>query len=85
MSMLNLNIATSATEARDKFFKLLRLAGEGKDVIILKNNLKFKLSLIEDNQKGTKRTAVLNKMANTNFKSKHWESIESIIETRYKG
>lgn len=72
-----------ASEARANLFKLLKIAEEGEDVVIVNKdtNQKFKLSLIEEGEQQNKE-AILNQLVNLNFKSKSPQEIKKIIENK---
>ena len=82
MYMLNQRVV-SATQARAKFFDLLKNAEEGKEVVIVKrdNNKRFKLSVIKKDKKDFKK--LLKEFANIGFQAPSPEEIKRIISSRF--
>lgn len=73
----------NATQARQNFFKLLKLVSQGEEAIIIKkdDNARFKVILFEEKDKVNKKL-LLKKIAQVNLKSKPWKEAKEIIETR---
>lgn len=73
----------NATQARQNFFKLLKLVSQGREAVIIKkdDNVRFKITLFEEKDKVNKKF-LLKKMEAVNFKSKPWKEAKKIIETR---
>lgn len=74
----------SATQARAKFFDLLKNAEEGKDVVIVKrdNNRRFKLVAVEE--KPVKNVnKILREMGEIGFPFMSPQEIKKIILTKY--
>ncbi len=76
----------SATQARTKFFDLLKMAEDGKDVIIVKRDSakKFKLVKIQDSPKPNKEL-IIKQMGEINFPFMSPQEIKKIILTKYDG
>jgi hypothetical protein len=81
--MISLKIL-NATEARAHFFKILKMAASGEDVIIVnkETSQRFKISLLEEDQLSEKE-AVLKEMAGINFKSQSPEKMREILLKKY--
>ena len=73
----------NATQARQNFFKLLKLVSQGREAVIIKkdDNVRFKITLFEEKDKVNKKF-LLKKMEAVNLKSKPWKEAKKIIETR---
>ena len=80
--MLNPRIF-KASEARINLFKIFKLVSKGEEVVVVNNdtNEKFKISRFEDKPKVDKM-AIVKKMAKIGFKTKPWDEMKAIIETR---
>lgn len=72
-----------ATEARIRFFQLLRMAAHGEDVIVINKDSgqKFKISMLAEEVKPGKQT-ILKQLSDANLKSKSPEEIKKIIENK---
>ena len=72
-----------ASEARTNLFKIFKLVSKGEEVIVVNNdtNEKFKISRFEDKPKVDKM-AIVKKMAKIGLKTKSWDEMKPIIETR---
>lgn len=80
-------IIVTPTEARNRFFQLLRLAEKGNHVVIAKtkNNVRFRLAKIDNSSKDTeKRLKAIEKLSNVGLKTMPWEEMKKIINTRYE-
>lgn len=84
MYMLNQRVI-SATQARIKFFDLLKMAEEDKEVIIIKrdNNRRFKLIAVKESKKNVEK--LLKEMGNIGIESMSPKQMKKIFETRYDG
>jgi hypothetical protein len=81
--MISLKVLYAA-EARAHFFKILKMAATGEEVIIVnkETNQRFKISLLEEGQTAEKE-AILKEMAGINFKSQSPEKIREILLKKY--
>lgn len=72
----------TATEARQHFFNLLRLAEEGKELIVVNKNKKtrFKLTPIKE-KKGKNINKILKEMGEIGLRSMPWRKMKKIILT----
>ncbi|MBI2641506.1 type II toxin-antitoxin system prevent-host-death family antitoxin [Candidatus Roizmanbacteria bacterium] len=76
----------TATEARQHFFELLRQAEEKGEVTIIKKDAKrrFKLIFVKEKKKRENVDKILKEIAAIGLKTKPWEEMKKIIETRYE-
>lgn len=72
-----------ATEARANFFQLLKMVASGEDVVVINKDSgqKFKITLLSNEVKTTKQSA-LKQLANANLKSMSAEDIKKITKNR---
>ncbi|MBI2020711.1 type II toxin-antitoxin system prevent-host-death family antitoxin [Candidatus Daviesbacteria bacterium] len=80
--MLRLNMFY-ATEARTKFFKLIKMVAQGEEVIVINKDSGFKIKLVPlDAEISSGKKSILKQLADADFKSKSPEEIKRIIENR---
>ena len=72
------------TEARQKFFTLLRLVEQGETAIIVKksHNIVFEMKRQPAQSKKTK-LAALKKLSQSGLRTTDWKTMKKIIEGRY--
>jgi len=76
-------IVFTATEARQKFFELLRMAEEGKEPIVVKKdkNIRFKMTMIQVKKKAKSIDKILKEMGEIGLKTMPWKKMKRIILT----
>ncbi|MEK7634085.1 MAG: type II toxin-antitoxin system prevent-host-death family antitoxin [Patescibacteria group bacterium] len=76
-------IVFTATEARQNFFELLRMAEEGKEPIVVKkaNNIRFKMTMIKEKRKKKNIDKILKEMGEIGLKTMPWRKMKKIILT----
>lgn len=76
-------IVFTATEARQNFFELLRMAEEGKEPIVVKKdkNIRFKMTMIKEKRKEKNIDKILKEMGEIGLKTMPWKKMKKIILT----
>jgi len=73
----------TATEARQNFFELLRMAEKGKEPIVVKKdkNIRFKMTMIKGKKKEKNIDKILKEMGDIGLKTMPWKKMKKIILT----
>lgn len=76
-------IIFTATEARQNFFELLRMAEAGKEPIVTKknNSVRFKMTIIKEKRKGKNINKILKEMGDIGLKTMPLKKMKKIILT----
>lgn len=76
-------IIFTATEARQNFFELLRMAEEGKEPIVVKKdkNIRFKMTMIKEKKKEKNIDKILKEMGEIGLKTMSVKKMKKIILT----
>ncbi|OGM29568.1 hypothetical protein A2630_01085 [Candidatus Woesebacteria bacterium RIFCSPHIGHO2_01_FULL_44_10] len=84
MSATDGKLVYTASEARQNFFSLLRLAGQGRDVIIRTKNsfVRFRMEQINKVSKEEKLRAV-EELAKLNIRTPSPKKLSKILSSRY--
>ncbi len=76
-------IVFTATEARQNFFELLRMAEKGKEPIVVKKdkNIRFKMTMIKEKKQKRNIDKILKEMGEIGLKTMPWKKMKKIILT----
>lgn len=76
-------IVFTATEARQNFFELLRMAEEGREPIVVRKdkNIKFKMTVIKKKKKEKNIDKILKEMGDIGLRTMPWKRMKKIILT----
>lgn len=79
-------IVFTATEARQNFFELLRMAEAGKEPIVVKkaNNIKFKMTMIKEKRKKKNIDKILKEMGEIGLHALPIKEINKILSTMHE-
>ena len=76
-------IVFTATEARQNFFELIRMAEKGKEPIVVKKdkNIRFKMTMIKEKKQKRNIDKILKEMGEIGLKTMPWKKMKKIILT----
>ena len=79
-------IVFTATEARQNFFELLRMAEKGKEPIVVKkaNNIRFKMTMIKEKRKKKNIDKILKEMGEIHMPILSIKKINKILSTMHE-
>ncbi|PIP63563.1 hypothetical protein CO165_01230 [Candidatus Roizmanbacteria bacterium CG_4_9_14_3_um_filter_33_18] len=79
-------IVFTATEARQNFFELLRMAEEGKEPIVTRknNSVRFKMTVIKEKKKEKNINKILKEMGEIHMPILSIKKINKILSTRHE-
>jgi len=79
-------IVFTATEARQNFFELLRMAEAGKEPIVMKKdtNIKFKMTMIKEKKRKKNIDKILKKMGEIGLPALPIKEINRILSTMHE-